>query len=267
MNGVLWENDDSTPPVYLDMPWGRLGFRHVRGGGLPWIFLHGTGCDSEYWGEVMAALPAGREYVRIDFRGHGVSSVPDAAFTLSDLADDVAVVMRHLGLERAMLVGHSLGGMVSLDVARRVPSVAGLVLLEGWSHLEAAGIAFSGERMFGALTPEQAEMIETKSRRTRTRFSPDVWERFWRSVRLFDGRPFLRQARIPVWSVYGGKGRNASTEHRLSIPANPFVRVVWVDGAGHYLPLECPRDVARVIQRAGQDVRSTIKVGPECFLA
>jgi pimeloyl-ACP methyl ester carboxylesterase len=236
--------------AHLPMPWGRMWYATRPGVGLPFVFLHGSGCDSTDWDTVFPELPSDRTTIRMDFRGHGQSDVPDGAFAVGDLGDDILVLLDHLSAARAILVGHSLGGMVALDLARRSDRVAGLVLLEGWTSLEAAFGAFTADRFYGTLDEPVIERIRRKSMETRDRFPPGVWEDLWASVRTLDALPYLRAARIPILEAYGGMGRTQETFERLSIPANPAIRVVWIPNSGHYLPNERPADVARLCREA-----------------
>ncbi|HUU22612.1 MAG TPA: alpha/beta hydrolase [Phycisphaerae bacterium] len=228
--------------------WGQMACRDAGGAGPAVLLLHGTGCDSSDWAAVLRELPPGVRAVTMDFRGHGRSSIPAAAFELPDLADDVLRLIRELGPARVLLVGHSLGGMVAMEAARRCPAVAGLVLLEGWTRLSAAG-AFDGDRFYGTLPRAAVDRIQRKSEQTRRRFPPALWDHFWHSLERFDGCDYLRTARIPIIEVYGDMGRTDRTEALLGVPDNPCIEWIWIPGAGHYLPHESPRQVARACSR------------------
>ena len=312
----------------LQMPWGRMAYSHAGEGGPAMVFLHGTGCDSADWGDVVRHLPSSLQCVCVDFRGHGASDVPSSAFTLlrqkalrlsasvaratsaeeaaagmilrcrsgyggqdgvlgsrrrplgyggqvagfrkdstcvanatpakqvaprlaagcftlADLAADVAALLEALHLSKVILVGHSLGGMVAMEVASRARCVIGMVLLEGWTQLRAAR-AFPEERFYGHLPPGVIRDIKEKYDKTINAFRPAIWRTFWESVESFDGSPQLRAARIPVFEVYGDMARVPSTESLLMIPSNPAISLFWIAGAGHYLAHEKPLDVARI---------------------
>ena len=235
---------------YLRMPWGRMWYAAMAGAGVPLVFLHGSGCDSTDWDVILPMLPADTAAVRMDFRGHGRSGVPNDAFSVQDLGDDILALLDHLALEQVVLVGHSLGGMVALALAARSERVAGLVLLEGWTSLEAAFGAFSGERFYGTLDEPTIDRIRQKSVDTRDQFPPGGWEALWASLRTFDALPYLRTARIPILEVYGQMGRTEDTVDLLSIPENPAIRTVWIPNSGHYLPHERPEAVARICVEA-----------------
>ena len=229
------------------MPWGEMAYFDSGSSMPPLLFLHGTGCDASDWTPVTEKLPCKQRCIALDFRGHGQSSVPTQSFTLGSLAEDVQHLANHLGLHELVIVGHSLGGMVAMEVAQHSFSVTGLVLLEGWTSLASAGSAFDAGRFYGSLSQTEIAQIQAKSEGTRNRFQSEVWNDFWESVKDFDAYTYLQGAHIPILEVFGGMGRNDLTEQQLRIPPNPNIQWVWVPNAGHYLPYECPAEITKVV--------------------
>ena len=187
--------------------------------------------------------------ITLDFRGHQLSSVPTQPFTLRSLADDVLHLTDFLEIQELVIVGHSLGGMVAMEVPRHSSCVVGLVLLEGWTSLSSAGSAFDPGRFYGSLSKTEIAQIQRKSEATRSRFQSELWHDFWESVKNFDAYTYLQRASIPIYEVFGSMGRNDLTEQKLRIPPNPNIQWVWVPNAGHYLPYECPTEVAKVVDK------------------
>ncbi|MCY3742293.1 MAG: alpha/beta hydrolase [Candidatus Poribacteria bacterium] len=236
-----------TTMVTMTMPWGEMAYHDSGSRMPPLLFLHGTGCDASDWIPVTKNLARNQRCIALDFRGHGQSSVPTQPLTLGSLAEDVGHLANHLGFHELVIVGHSLGGMVAMEVARRSSSVVGLVLLEGWSSLSSAGSAFDAGRFYGSLSQTTITQIQRKAEATRSRFQAEIWHDFWESVKDFDAYTYLQRAGIAILEVFGGMGRNDLTEQQLHIPPNPNIQWVWVPNAGHYLPHECPIEVAKVI--------------------
>ncbi len=226
--------------------WGEMAYTDSGGLGHSLLFLHGTGCDSRDWKSVIEHLPRHQRCITLDFRGHGQSSIPTEPFKLTNLADDVLHLINLLGIQEVILVGHSLGGMVAMEVAKRSSCLAGLVLLEGWTSLSSAGSAFDTGRFYGSLSQVEIKNVQRKAEETRNRFKPNVWEGFWTSVKDFDAYSYLEKACIPIYEVFGGMGKNESTEQKLRIPSNPNIQLIWVSNVGHYLPHECPESVSEI---------------------
>lgn len=106
---------------------------HARlaGEGFPVVFIHGNGSSSYFFESLMARLPRGLRGVALDLRGFGdTEPLPiDATRGMRDFSDDVASLMDALDVPRALLVAHSAGAGVALQLAMDHPQrVAGLVL-------------------------------------------------------------------------------------------------------------------------------------------
>src|SRR5207247_8352784 len=121
----------SLPPAQIvSIPErGELFVR--RGGreaGTPVLLLHGWMASADLnWFLLFDALGERHPIVAPDLRGHGRGPRSPGGFTLEDCADDAAALLRHLGIERAIVVGDSMGGPVALLLLRRRPElVAGL---------------------------------------------------------------------------------------------------------------------------------------------
>jgi lipase len=96
----------------------------------PVLFCHATGFHARIWDQVIARLPE-RRCIAFDFRGHGRSGKPAPPYDWRDFGRDVAALAESLGIERAIGVGHSLGGhSVTLGSALQPSAFAALVLLD-----------------------------------------------------------------------------------------------------------------------------------------
>lgn len=104
---------------------------HAGGSGPPIVFVNGWSASGLVWPEaVIAELERDHLVLRIDNRGTGWSHQMPRPYTIRDLADDVVAVLDDRGLDRAVVVGLSMGGMIAQELAMRHPArVAHLVLL------------------------------------------------------------------------------------------------------------------------------------------
>ncbi len=103
----------------------------IGGEGPPdFVCLHGLVDTLEIWDGLGPALEARGRLVRFDQRGHGASDAPPGPYRREDLAGDAIALLDRQGIDRAILVGHSMGGIVAMTAALGWPDrVAGLVLL------------------------------------------------------------------------------------------------------------------------------------------
>jgi pimeloyl-ACP methyl ester carboxylesterase len=102
---------------------GILLYYEERGTGRPLILLHGGLGAIEMFGPNLPALAAGRRVIAVDLQGHGRTADIDRPIRAESMADDIAALIRHLGLERADVMGYSLGGWVALQVGARHPAL------------------------------------------------------------------------------------------------------------------------------------------------
>ena len=114
------------------MPFARINkidlYYEVRGYGDPVLLLPGLGSDASTWVPFVAEFNRYR-VVLVENRGAGRSAKPPGPYTTELMAEDAAALMMHLGLERAHVIGKSMGGMIAQFLAARYPDhVRSLVL-------------------------------------------------------------------------------------------------------------------------------------------
>jgi len=104
------------------------------------VLLHGWCDSSDVWREVIAEFSKERRCIAPDMRGHGQSSfATDHAYFPEALSSDVVALCRTAGLEKPIVVGHSYGGLLAAEIARRFPNFArGVVVVD--QPLDLAGL-------------------------------------------------------------------------------------------------------------------------------
>ncbi|MEE8556903.1 MAG: alpha/beta hydrolase [Myxococcota bacterium] len=109
--------------------------------GVPLLLLHGFGNEAHFWDDLAPALAPHYRTLALDLRGHGDSDHdPEGRYDHLSMARDLEAVTEALGLERVVLVGHSLGGRVALRfVGRNADRMAGLILVDSGPDLDARG--------------------------------------------------------------------------------------------------------------------------------
>jgi 3-oxoadipate enol-lactonase len=110
---------------------------HVRVDGVdhkvapPVLLLHALGTDLHIWDRVLALLPEHLRYVRFDQRGHGLSDVPPAPYSMGAMVSDAEAVLTALNIKDCLVVGLSMGGLVAQGLAvKRLDLVRAMVLID-----------------------------------------------------------------------------------------------------------------------------------------
>ncbi|MBW7864165.1 MAG: alpha/beta hydrolase [Candidatus Hydrogenedentes bacterium] len=152
---------------YFDSAGTRLHYS-VRGKGEPVILVHGFAMDAERnwrWTGISRALAKDHQVVLIDLRGHGKSDKPHgpAAYGVN-MSEDVVRLMDHLHLDRAHVVGYSLGGFITLKLVTTHPErlISAIPCAAGWekasgenmSKLKSLGESVDGPEGFRPLFAE-----------------------------------------------------------------------------------------------------------------
>jgi pimeloyl-ACP methyl ester carboxylesterase len=104
-------------------------------GGPDLLLHHGLASSQHIWDQMLARLTSRSRVVTFDARGHGLSGKPDRGYGFDRVVGDALAVARGARLRRPIVVGHSWGAMVALEVAARHPrAVGGAVLIDGGLH-------------------------------------------------------------------------------------------------------------------------------------
>jgi pimeloyl-ACP methyl ester carboxylesterase len=245
-----------------------------RAGDPPILLLHGVLFDGGMWrGQVESLAALGRVIV-IDGPGHGKSEAPPR-FSLEDHADALAIdAFNELKIPKAILIGHSWGGMVAMRAAIQHPmQVAALALVDASAEPESltdkvknrAMVSFG--RRYGLprwlIDSEVApRLFGPKTLRER----PEIVDAFARTVNGYDRDGLARAAlavvvhRIDVTAklrgvaaptlVICGKQDNATVPAKSEALAAKIhgAKLEWVEDSGHMSPIEQPAVVARLLE-------------------
>ena len=106
-------------------------YYEVKGAGPPLLLISGLASDSQSWLPVLNELSRHHRVIVPDNRGVGRTTPQEAPVGVEELAADCERLLRHLGITSAAVVGHSMGGMVALELAHRDPSLVSHLVLAG----------------------------------------------------------------------------------------------------------------------------------------
>src|SRR6185503_6468619 len=104
-------------------------YYEIHGTGRPLILLHGGLMSGEMFGPILPALSEHHQVIVVDLQGHGRTADIDRPIDTRLMADDIAALIDHLGLERPDLGGHSLGGGVAFFTAVKYPQKVGKLVI------------------------------------------------------------------------------------------------------------------------------------------
>lgn len=117
---------------------GLRMYYEVHGEGRPTLLLHGAYGSIPMWGELLPGLVAGRQVIAVEQQAHGRTVDVDRPIRYETMADDTAALLDHLDIDRADVVGYSMGANVALRLAIQHPArVRRLVSLSGNARMDA----------------------------------------------------------------------------------------------------------------------------------
>jgi pimeloyl-ACP methyl ester carboxylesterase len=236
-----------------------------RGVGEPvLVWGHGFLVSSRFFGEVIDRLPGYRS-IAVDFRGHGRSAGVTDGVTLSEIADDIAALLRELGVSNLVYIGHSTGSAVGMRLAARHPGLVraavGLAgvpvqgnppeVLEFTTALSAMqGDPAAFAAALGQLTvhPGQRDMVEAAGREAA--LVPLEALKSIGEIELFldESEQLLPKLTQPWLFVIPGDDRSVSPDLQLAGARRfPNGQALWLNGEGHLVPQERPAEIARII--------------------
>ena len=120
MTATDWTTEVKGTGQYADVNGINL-YYETHGTGRPLILLHGGLGSGEMFGPIIPTLAANHQVIAVDLQGHGRTADIDRPIDLQFMADDIAALIDHLGLEKPDLVGYSLGGGVAFFTASKYP--------------------------------------------------------------------------------------------------------------------------------------------------
>jgi pimeloyl-ACP methyl ester carboxylesterase len=241
----------------------------VHGSGTPaLVFVHGWSCDRRYWSGQLAAFSDRHQVVAVDLAGHGESGGGRQRWTMAAFGDDVAAVVRHLGLGEVVLIGHSMGGDVVVETALRLgDQVLGVVWADTYDTL---GDPPTREELEEFVAPFREDFVAATSALVRRMAGPaaaDLVE--WVAADMSAVPP---EAAIEMLEhAVGNQPAVLAALPELTAPVvaiNPAyrptdsetfrhhgVRAVIMPGVGHFLMLEDPGTFNRLLGEVVDELR------------
>jgi len=230
--------------------------RHRAGPVL--VLVPGSLVGADDWSEVVASLDPNLTIMIVELRGHGESWPPPRNGTIESFAGDVLRAVDHARVGRFYIGGHSIGGMIAIEMGGRHPDqVKGIIAIEGWTHYSVAKDAFDGQND-RTLSAAQRNRRDELRKPVMSRWTPQQVREFTSIWRTWNGFDLLNYTPLPVLELWGDRNRPHPTRNQMQIPDRPNIELQWIAGASHFLPLERPAEVAgalnaflRRVEKAG----------------
>ena len=241
----------------------------------PMLCVHGGAAHAHWFDFVAAGFSADHHVRAIDQRGHGDSAWADPPeYSYERYAADLAEVVDRLDLRHFTLIGHSMGGMVSLIYAATHPGrVARLVVVDTTMHMAEERIAAMhsrGNRQGSAYASREQFVTRYRLLPAGTTAAPDIVRHLarnggrqaadgsWRHkfdrnvyatrVRL-NGLPYWNQIGIPALLVKGGRSERITPEISAEVQARcPHAELAEVPNADHHVTLDNPSGFVRAVR-------------------
>lgn len=245
----------------------------VRGEGDPLLLISGYGSNSAGWRpEFIQGLARSFQVITFDNRGTGETDQPDEPYSIAGMADDAVGLLDILGIERAHVVGISMGGMIAQELALRHPArVAGLVL--GCTLCGEPYSVSASEEIVELLTiPPDLDRREAVRRGWPAGFTDQfiaenealLWQQAERSlvnptplyardrqyeaIQAWSSGDRLGEIRIPTLVITGDLDRLVPPENSRVIQERiAGSRLEIVEGAAHSFPTSHPAEAERLI--------------------
>jgi pimeloyl-ACP methyl ester carboxylesterase len=175
--------------------------------------IPGTFADARNFVAAVRELDPAYELLILEHRGIGGSWPPPVSSSIESCAKDAIDVLDALGVQTCYVGGHSLGGMIAIELGRQIPErLRGIFSIEGWTSSQAAADAFQSD-MKSTLSPEQqAKMLEYRID-VLHRWTPQQRQMFGTIWKQWNGEQILRTTSLPVLELYGDRRRSCSEFH------------------------------------------------------
>lgn len=235
-------------------------------GGLPLVFVNSLGTDFRLWDGVCERLNGRFRLIRYDKRGHGLSAAPPPPYQMTDHVKDLAALLDHLGVKRAVIIGVSVGGMIAQGLYGYQPErIAGLILSntahkigteELWNDriaaVETDGLAAIADNVLERWFSPQYRAAETASltvyRHMLTRTPAAGYVGTCAALRDADYTEIASAIAVPAHLVAGST--DGATPPDLVRSTHDLIAgssYTLVEGVGHLPMIERPGEMAALI--------------------
>jgi pimeloyl-ACP methyl ester carboxylesterase len=249
---------------YLDRDGVNLHYEEAGAGDPSLLFVHGWTCNLTHWRAQVEHFSARHRVVAVDLRGHGKSDAPEQEYTMEGYADDIAWLCRELSIERTVVIGHSMGGIVTLVAAARYPELVQAAVLVDAAFPPRMGAAQRLAPVIEALSGP--DYLEFAANFIENMFSPaddplrkaeikagmlatpqHVMLSSMRGNAQIDSAAVASAIRQPVLVI--SAGHIGFSDPSVMSTQYPHMRFAQTTGSGHFNMVEVPAQVNAMLER------------------
>lgn len=182
-------------------------YYEIHGEGQPLIMLHGGVSASEAFGQNLAELAKTRKVIAVHLQGHGHTKDIDRPLRFELMADDVAALMAFLKIEKADVLGYSLGGGVALQTAIRHPAAVNRLTVVS-AAMQRDGSFPEVNTAFDQMTAHAPQIAQNIKGSPLGQLYPEVnWETLLRKIAEMESRDFdwseqVKKLRSPTMLIF-----------------------------------------------------------------
>jgi pimeloyl-ACP methyl ester carboxylesterase len=218
-----------------------------EGTGPALVLIPETWGNADTRGPMLERLDTNLKLICVSLAGQDDNWPPPDQPSIPRFSAHVMALADQIGLGRFFVAGHSLGGMVSLDLLRYGPArILGAISIEGWTHWTVKSRAFA-DNTDSTLTDAQRRFLDDVRHRLLDRWDPALRARYCAVWREWDGWDILNATPIPVLEIWGDRGRSRPSLACMRIPARPNIDLAWMPDASHNLLVEAPDRLAGLL--------------------
>jgi pimeloyl-ACP methyl ester carboxylesterase len=242
-----------------------LAYTQAGSGKPPLVFLHGWAGDHSIFTSQVDHFSQSHRTIAVDLRGHGQSDKLEQNYTMAGFADDIAWLCSQIGVTKPVIVGHSMGGNIALEIAARYPDLAAAIILLDSVVFPLPGLkenvllpveaALRGpgygdairQAISGLFLPTDDQACKARLMESAAATPQHVaLSAFQNHLIDYDASEFAAACKVPVAYIAATNPMADLPQFRLLCPQLVTSQVML---AGHFAPLVAPDQVNLMIER------------------
>lgn len=253
----------------------EIAYTSYGSGDMAVVLVHGWSCNQAYWREQIEVLKAaGYQTVTLDLASHGDSGRTREQWQVEGFGNDVKAVIEALKIKRAVVVGHSMGGLVALQAAKQMPNtIIGVIAADSLHDAEASYDPAQSDAMIQPFKNDfKASVADMFTFMTGSNATDEL--RNWiieqgqqadptaaigllYDYALLDSTAMFRNAGVPVRAINAAASQSQPPTMTERNKQYADFDATLIDGVGHFLQLEAPvkfnRALLQYLSELGQE--------------